>query len=103
MSHIFKALGVPKHRFKFKFSLSMSIYNPWALTVYCLTFVCVFAWKVKQKTSLADLPGPPPESFLLGRNYPILPSSIISGLGGSELNHTHRKSSPADEGASGRL
>jgi hypothetical protein len=62
-----------------KFRLAMSVYNPWALTVYCLTFVCIWAWKVKQKTPLADLPGPPPESFLLGMNNAILPSSIING------------------------
>ncbi|KAH9975382.1 cytochrome P450 [Lactifluus volemus] len=44
----------------------MSIYDPWTLTVYCLTFVCIWAWKGKQQNPLADLPGPPPESFLLG-------------------------------------
>ncbi|KAF8483511.1 cytochrome P450 [Russula ochroleuca] len=45
----------------------MSIYVPWVLIVHGLFFVCLYgAWKAKRKSPLDDLPGPPPESFLLG-------------------------------------
>ncbi|KAI0281778.1 cytochrome P450 [Russula aff. rugulosa BPL654] len=49
----------------------MSIYIPHipcVLIVHCFSFVCCVygAWKAKRKGPLGDLPGPPPESFLLG-------------------------------------
>lgn len=47
----------------------MSIYIPWVLLVLCFFFVRIYgAWKAKQKSTLYDLPGPRPESFLLGTN-----------------------------------
>jgi hypothetical protein len=47
----------------------MSIYNPWVLVIYGLSFACVYgAWKAKRKSPLDDLPGPKPESFILGTN-----------------------------------
>ena len=48
----------------------MSIYTPCVLVVQCFFFVCCIygVWKAKRKTPLDDLPGPPPESFLLGKN-----------------------------------
>ena len=48
----------------------MSIYPPWALIALCSSFLCIYgAWKAKRKNPLEDLPGPPPESFLLGTNH----------------------------------
>lgn len=47
----------------------MSIYIPWVSIVLCFVFVRIYgAWKAKQKSTLYDLPGPRPESFLLGMN-----------------------------------
>jgi hypothetical protein len=49
--------------------VAMSIYNPWVLIIYCLSFACIYgAWKAKRKSRLDDLPGPKPESFILGTN-----------------------------------
>ena len=49
---------------------TMSIYVSWVPIALCFSFLCVYgAWKAKRKSSLGDLPGPPPESFLLGTNY----------------------------------
>ena len=46
----------------------MTIYIPWISIVPCVFFVWIYgAWKAKQKSTLDDLPGPPPESFLLGK------------------------------------
>ena len=47
----------------------MSIYIPWVLPVIVrgLFILCLYGvWKAKRKVPLDDLPGPPPESFLLG-------------------------------------
>ncbi|KAI9465874.1 cytochrome P450 [Lactarius psammicola] len=41
--------------------------NPWALFVCCVSSAFIWGfWRAKQKSPLVDLPGPPPESFLLG-------------------------------------
>jgi hypothetical protein len=56
-------------------NVAMSIYNSWALIVYFLFFVCIYCgWKAKRRGPLNDLPGPPPESFLLGTNHSELPA-----------------------------
>ncbi|KAI9453185.1 cytochrome P450, partial [Russula earlei] len=45
----------------------MTLCSSFDLIVCCLFFVCIYAaWKAKRKTPLDDLPGPPPESFVLG-------------------------------------
>jgi hypothetical protein len=64
----------PGPSFGCSFKLAISVCNPWALTVYCLVFACIWGiWKAKQKGPLTDLPGPPPESFFLGMTYSMPP------------------------------
>lgn len=54
----------------------MSILAPCDPIALCLFFLCIYgAWKAKRKSLLDDLPGPPPESFLLGKLGTILGTS----------------------------
>ena len=65
----------------------MSIYNPWILIIYCLSFACIYgAWKAKRKSPLDDLPGPKPESFILGTNHSFphfLPLRLLDLVAGN--------------------
>jgi hypothetical protein len=58
-------------------SVAMFIYNSWILIILCLTFACIYcAWKAKRQSPLDDLPGPRPESFILGTNKSISELSV---------------------------
>ena len=59
--------GLP---FKTQYSIvAMLIYNLWVPIILCLTFAYIYGtWKAKRNSPLDDLPGPRPESFILGTN-----------------------------------
>src|SRR6266702_5674836 len=56
---------------------SQSSWRPWFLTVThgplfvcCVASACIWGvWRAKRKSPLIDFPGPPPESFLLGKEW----------------------------------
>lgn len=52
--------------------------NLWALFVCCATSACIWRlWRRKRESPLVDLPGPPPESFLLGTDL-YRTSSVVT-------------------------
>jgi|SRR5712671_5421169 len=51
--------------------MAMYFYDKWILIAYCVFFACIYGvWKANRKgqSPLDDVPGPQPESFILGTN-----------------------------------
>ncbi|KAH9965228.1 cytochrome P450 [Russula dissimulans] len=59
--------------------LSMTIDDLWTLIAYSLFLVCIYGTrKARRKTPLNDLPGPQPESFLLGNLRQLMREQVGS-------------------------
>jgi hypothetical protein len=56
--------------------------NPRALFLCCIIYVCIwwmYQWRASRKSLLLmDFPGPPPESFFLGKDCPVPPSVVTT-------------------------